>query len=95
MIDTMDIKVHFLLIKSTFLHQFLFGSFTIAVLQYEQLEIIGRGSFGEVYKCRDREKNTFVSKKRILFRYQDDGVPGSVIREVALLKELDHPNIIR
>ncbi|PSR92901.1 Cell division control protein, partial [Actinidia chinensis var. chinensis] len=61
---------------------------------YEQLETIGSGSFGEVYKCHDREKNTLVSMKRILFRYQDDGVPGSVIREVALLKELDHPNII-
>ncbi|PSR92900.1 Cell division control protein [Actinidia chinensis var. chinensis] len=62
--------------------------------KYEQLETIGRGNFGEVYKCRDREKNTFASMKRILFRYQDDGVPGSVIRGVALLKELDHPNII-
>ena len=26
---------------------------------------------------------------------EEDGVPSHIIREVAVLKELDHPNIVR
>ncbi|XP_059649732.1 cell division control protein 2 homolog [Cornus florida] len=63
--------------------------------KYERIEKIGQGSFGVVYKCRDFMTNATVALKRIFFRDEDEGVPSSVIREISLLKELDHGNIIR
>jgi cyclin-dependent kinase 2 len=33
--------------------------------------------------------------KKIRIVYEDEGVPGTAIREVSLLKECDHPNVIK
>lgn len=64
-------------------------------LQYERLENIGEGSFGVVDKYHDKVTSEIVAKKRILFDKMDEGVPSAVIREVSLLKELEHGNIVR
>jgi cyclin-dependent kinase len=36
-----------------------------------------------------------VALKRIRLEAEDEGIPGTAIREIALLKELQHPNIVR
>ncbi|XP_062894144.1 cyclin-dependent kinase 6-like isoform X2 [Mobula hypostoma] len=67
--------------------------------RYELLAEIGEGAYGKVYKARDLESNgKFVALKRIAIPRTREGIPTVVIREVALLKQLelfDHPNIIR
>ncbi|XP_059636930.1 cell division control protein 2 homolog 2-like isoform X2 [Cornus florida] len=63
--------------------------------KYQLIEKIGEGSFGVVYKCRERATNKTVALKRIIFMDQDEGVPSYVIREISLLQELNHGNIIR
>ncbi|XP_059649583.1 cell division control protein 2 homolog 1-like [Cornus florida] len=63
--------------------------------KYQLIEMIGKGGFGVVYKCRERATNKTVALKRIIFKDQDEGVPSSVIREISLLQELNHGNIIR
>lgn len=63
--------------------------------QYEVIEKIGEGSFGVVIKSQDRENNRIVAVKRIFFLNKNEGVPCSVIREIALLKDLDHCNIVK
>uniref|UniRef100_A0A5B7BXG9 cyclin-dependent kinase n=2 Tax=Davidia involucrata TaxID=16924 RepID=A0A5B7BXG9_DAVIN len=63
--------------------------------KYNYIALIGDGSFGVVYKACDHVTGEIVAIKSIAFRDADECVPSSVIREVSLLKELEHDNIIR
>jgi serine/threonine protein kinase len=56
---------------------------------------VGQGAYGVVYKALDRETNQLVALKRIRLQSEDEGVPCTAIREISLLKELQHPNIVR
>jgi serine/threonine protein kinase len=55
---------------------------------------IGGGTYGEVHKCRDQETGDIVAVKRIIILHPDDGFPNTTLREVQLLRELTHDNII-
>jgi len=66
----------------------VFGRFSI-------VEKIGEGTYGKVYKAVARDTQELFALKKIRILYDEDGVPGTAIREVALLKECDHPNVIR
>jgi len=48
-----------------------------------------------VYKAKHREHGTILALKRIRLESEDEGVPCTAIREISLLKELNHPNIVR
>ena len=63
--------------------------------RYEKTEKLGEGTYGVVYKARDRMTGEVVALKRIRLDQADEGIPGTAIREIALLKELKHPNIVR
>lgn len=62
---------------------------------YQKIEKLGEGTYGVVYKCKNKEKGNFVALKRIRLESEEEGVPCTAIREISLLKELDHPNIVR
>ncbi|KAI8880978.1 Pkinase-domain-containing protein [Backusella circina FSU 941] len=53
------------------------------------------GTYGIVYKAQNRETNEVVALKRIRLDNEEEGVPCTAIREISLLKELKHPNIVR
>jgi serine/threonine protein kinase len=36
-----------------------------------------------------------VALKKIRLEQEEEGVPSTAIREIALLKELNHPNVVR
>jgi cyclin-dependent kinase len=63
--------------------------------KYEKLDIIGEGTYGIVYKARDTESGNIYALKKIRLESEDEGIPSTAIREIALLKELQHPNIVR
>ncbi|CAA2959097.1 cell division control 2 homolog A-like [Olea europaea subsp. europaea] len=63
--------------------------------QYEKVEKIGEGTYGVVYKARDRETNETIALKKIRLEHEDEGVPSTTIREISLLKEMQHGNIVR
>ncbi|KAJ3140438.1 Cyclin-dependent kinase catalytic subunit [Physocladia obscura] len=48
-----------------------------------------------VYKARDKASGTIVALKKIRLETEDEGVPSTAIREISLLKELRHPNVVR
>ncbi|KAM7265157.1 hypothetical protein ACFE04_002840 [Oxalis oulophora] len=63
--------------------------------QYEKVEKIGEGTYGVVYKARDLVTNETIALKKIRLEQEDEGVPSTAIREISLLKEMNHPNIVR
>lgn len=48
-----------------------------------------------VYKARDRLTNETIALKKIRLEQEDEGVPSTAIREISLLKEMQHGNIVR
>ena len=58
--------------------------------------MIGQGAYGIVYKGRKQDTGATVAIKRIPFADStpEGGVPCNVIREISLLRELDHPNVV-
>lgn len=56
---------------------------------------LGEGTYGEVYFVRDLEKNRPMALKRVKFHStQTQGIPPTTIREIAILKELNHKNVV-
>ncbi|WZZ44587.1 hypothetical protein YC2023_040846 [Brassica napus] len=62
--------------------------------QYEKVEKIGEGTYGVVYKARDKVTNETIALKKIRLEQEDEGVPSTAIREISLLKEMQHSNIV-
>lgn len=56
-------------------------------------DVIGKGFFGQVRKVTHRETGEVMVLKEIL-RYDEETNTG-FLKEVALLKSLDHPNVLR
>ncbi|CAD5116204.1 DgyrCDS5120 [Dimorphilus gyrociliatus] len=63
--------------------------------KYEKLEKIGEGTYGTVFKAKNRETLEIVALKRVRLDDDDEGVPSSALREICLLKELKHRNIVK
>ena len=53
------------------------------------------GTYGVVYKGRCKKDGTIVALKKIRLESEEEGVPSTAIREISLLKELQHPNIVK
>uniref|UniRef100_A0A0B7AWF9 Protein kinase domain-containing protein n=1 Tax=Arion vulgaris TaxID=1028688 RepID=A0A0B7AWF9_9EUPU len=62
--------------------------------EYSKIEKIGEGTYGVVYKGRHKKSNRLVALKKIRLESDEEGVPSTAIREISLLKELQHPNIV-
>lgn len=62
--------------------------------RYEKLSRLGEGSYGIVYKCRDRETGQLVAVKRFVESEDDPAIRKIALREIRLLKNLKHPNLV-
>jgi len=64
--------------------------------RFEHLEKIGEGTYGVVYKAKDmHHSNRIVALKKIRLESEAEGIPSTAVREISLLRELDHPNIVK
>lgn len=65
--------------------------------KYERREIIGEGAYGKVYRAIDQTTRELVALKAVNLngRDRDEGFPISTIREITVLKNLSHPNIVQ
>ena len=54
-----------------------------------------KGAYGVVYRAREVYTGEMVALKRIRLDSEQDGVPSTAIREISLLKELEHENIVK
>uniref|UniRef100_UPI00358EB1CA cyclin-dependent kinase 7 isoform X1 n=2 Tax=Myxine glutinosa TaxID=7769 RepID=UPI00358EB1CA len=65
--------------------------------RYEKIDFLGEGQFATVYKARDKVDDKIVAIKKIKLGHRaeaKDGVNRTALREIKLLQELCHPNII-
>ena len=46
------------------------------------------------FKGRNKKTGEIVAMKKIRLESEEEGVPSTAIREISLLKELQHPNIV-
>ncbi|XP_043933540.1 cyclin-dependent kinase 17-like isoform X3 [Protopterus annectens] len=60
---------------------------------YVKLEKLGEGTYATVYKGRSKLTDNLVALKEIRLEHEE-GAPCTAIREVSLLKDLKHNNIV-
>eukprot|EP00731_Ephydatia_muelleri_P023987 Em0016g258a len=64
------------------------------VTKYEKVAKIGQGTFGEVYKARNRTTNQVVALKKVMMENEKEGFPMTALREIRVLQHLKHDNIV-
>lgn len=62
--------------------------------RYQRLEKLGEGTYATVYKGKNKISGETVALKEIHLD-PEEGAPSTAIREISLMKELKHPNILR
>ncbi|CAK9320288.1 unnamed protein product [Citrullus colocynthis] len=62
---------------------------------YDKLAKVGRGTYSNVYKARDRDTGKIVALKKVRFDTSDSDSIKFMAREIMVLRKLDHPNIIK
>ncbi|PVV02463.1 hypothetical protein BB560_003084 [Smittium megazygosporum] len=73
----------------------LFISSSRSINEYEKICRVGEGAYGIVYKAKDKTSGSICAIKRILASETHDyGFPLSSLREISILKRLNHINII-
>ncbi|XP_039930980.1 cyclin-dependent kinase 10 isoform X1 [Hirundo rustica] len=65
-----------------------------SVKEFEKLNRIGEGTYGIVYRARDTLTDETVALKKVRMDNEKDGMPISSLREITLLLQLQHPNIV-
>lgn len=61
---------------------------------FQRIEKIGEGTYGVVYKAKDINTQKYVALKRIRLDSETEGVPSTAIREISLLKDLQHHSVV-
>lgn len=64
---------------------------------YTKISKVGQGTFGAVYKAEYKQKDFYrlVALKKVLIDSERDGFPITAIREIMIMKRLNHPNILK
>lgn len=70
---------------------------TRTVAHYKRLEQIGLGTYGQVYRaiCLDTGRPVALKKMRPMTGRTFWGMPLQLIREIKILKQLQHPNLLQ
>ena len=65
-----------------------------SVSDFEKLNRIGEGTYGIVYRARDLKTGEVVALKKIRMENEKEGLPICSVREIGLLLQLRHKNIV-
>ncbi|CAG9467105.1 unnamed protein product [Pedinophyceae sp. YPF-701] len=63
--------------------------------QFQLITLLGRGSYGSVYKAKNTDTGDFVAIKVIPTSLADSGAAATVRKEIEILKDCNHPNVVR
>ena len=62
---------------------------------FQKISKLGEGTYGVVYKELDTRTNEIVAVKIMRLDHETEGVSPTTLRELTILRSLDHCNIIR
>lgn len=63
---------------------------------FEKLEKVGEGTYGKVYRAREKATGKIVALKKTRLHEDDEGVPPTTLREVSILRMLSRdPHVVR
>ena len=63
--------------------------------KYIRTSKLGEGTYGVVYRAKDQKGQEIYALKKIRLNAEEEGIPSTAIREISLLKELNHINIVK
>jgi len=66
----------------------------MSLANFEKLEKLGEGTYGVVYKAVDKRTGEVVALKKIRLEQEEEGLPTTAMREISILRDLKHPNIV-
>uniref|UniRef100_A0A8D3DEZ1 cyclin-dependent kinase n=1 Tax=Scophthalmus maximus TaxID=52904 RepID=A0A8D3DEZ1_SCOMX len=62
--------------------------------KYEKIGKIGEGSYGVVFKCRNKDTGQIVAIKKFVESEDDPIIRKIALREIRMLKQLKHANLV-
>eukprot|EP00252_Welwitschia_mirabilis_P002994 TRINITY_DN1300_c0_g1_i1.p1 TRINITY_DN1300_c0_g1~~TRINITY_DN1300_c0_g1_i1.p1 ORF type:complete len:566 (-),score=90.61 TRINITY_DN1300_c0_g1_i1:2158-3855(-) len=65
-----------------------------SVDEFERLNKVSEGTYGIVYRARDKKTGEIVALKKVKMERQREGFPISALREINILLSLNHPSIV-
>ncbi|KAI3382896.1 hypothetical protein SNEBB_003577 [Seison nebaliae] len=62
--------------------------------RYEKISKVGEGSYGQVFKCRNKETGQIVAIKKFVESEDDPAIKRIAHREIRMLRSLRHENLV-
>ncbi|KAK4489875.1 hypothetical protein RD792_000522 [Penstemon davidsonii] len=67
-----------------------------AMEAFEKLEKVGEGTYGKVYRAREKATGKIVALKKTRLHEDEEGVPPTTLREISILRMLSRdPHVVR
>lgn len=61
---------------------------------FTKKEKLGEGTYGVVYRAVDNRTGEIVALKQMRLEQEEEGIPVTALREIALMRNLNHQNIV-
>ncbi|CAL8074439.1 unnamed protein product [Orchesella dallaii] len=61
---------------------------------FEMIAQIGEGTYGQVYKAKDKISGSMAALKKVRLENEKEGFPITAVREIKILRQLNHKNIV-
>ncbi|KAJ7945730.1 Kinase family protein [Quillaja saponaria] len=65
-----------------------------SVFEFERISKINEGTYGVVYKAKDKKTEEVVALKKVKMNIDRDGFPLSSLREINILLSFNHPYVV-
>ncbi|XP_021233803.1 cyclin-dependent kinase 12 isoform X3 [Numida meleagris] len=62
--------------------------------KFDIIGIIGEGTYGQVYKAKDKDTGELVALKKVRLDNEKEGFPITAIREIKILRQLIHRSVV-
>ncbi|CAN6836051.1 unnamed protein product [Brassica oleracea var. botrytis] len=77
-------------------HQLIITSCMSAMEAFEKLEKVGGGTYGKVYRAREKATGLNVALKKTRLHEDEEGIPPTTLCEISILRMLGRdPHIVR